>query len=382
MNKANTSDPIDAPVFFTIMLSPQRLDLAIRIQSQSFELLRWIGTAIEKGQIQVDRAEQHSDTPDAAFDWIERNWWLLPQKLRPDKAHAREFANFFWTYVTTSFNVIAHPGSRLQPGDCGCMCPLCARIMSAPHLQPKKLVRADKRRADQLMIDRVAALAKEEALEAAPNRFTDMVNEFGTRRSAAFSAYGQWLINRLAGQTDGPAILAPCARSLGLARVRRFKGFRFGMKTFILPRRNSSKLFAATRAERLMRIIEPEDAELSGNRLHDQLIARHRDDRRRTTAAEQELPELRLDMFIRAFNEELDVFDYFYHRSPPIQRLRGHARTVAIVNTIVPSLEDFFVAIIHAFPRCRPRRRSISSRRGIVGRPGDSENCAVWRPDE
>jgi hypothetical protein len=182
------------------MLNAERLLLAIKTHSKSYDLLRWIATAIDKGKLSVERAERHSDTPDAAFDWLERNKYFIPPKFLPDRAHFREFANFFWTYVTTSFDVIADPGTRLQPGDCGCTCPSCARITNAPHLQPKKLAKADKRRADELLVGRLAALAEEEGLSVAPERFVNILADLTTRRIAAFSTYGQWLINRLLGR--------------------------------------------------------------------------------------------------------------------------------------------------------------------------------------
>jgi hypothetical protein len=49
------------------MLNPERLILAIRIHSQSYDLLRWIATAVEKGKLPLERAEQHSD-----------GQWLIP----------------------------------------------------------------------------------------------------------------------------------------------------------------------------------------------------------------------------------------------------------------------------------------------------------------
>jgi hypothetical protein len=190
------------------MLSRERLLLAIEIQSRSYKLLRWIGTKIEKGPIPISRAERHSDSPDAAIEWVANNYLLFPRELQPDQSHLREFACFFWTYVTSSFDVIAHPGTVLEPGDCGCMCPMCARIKHAPHLKAKKLTKADKRRAVDLMADRMAALANEEGVAVAPERCLEIATDPNTRRSAGFSTYGHWLINRLSGRTDGPAILA------------------------------------------------------------------------------------------------------------------------------------------------------------------------------
>jgi hypothetical protein len=190
------------------MLNPERLALAIKIHMQSYELLRWIATAIDKGKLSVERAEHHSDTPDAAFDWMEWNTYFIPPKFLPDQAHFREFANFFWTYVTTSFDVIANPIEILVPDNGGCICPLCARIGSASHLQAKNLSKSDKRRAEELMVERLAALGDEEKLNVPPERVLDIVADLATRRSAAFSTYGQWLINRLSGVTDGPSVLA------------------------------------------------------------------------------------------------------------------------------------------------------------------------------
>jgi len=141
------------------MLSRERLLLAIDIHSRSYKLLRWVGAAIERGQIPVERAEQHSDSPDASFQWLNKNYQLLPPELKPDDVHLRAFANFFWTYLTSSFDVVANPGKLLQPGNCGCSCPMCARITHASHLQPKKVTKADKRRAFELMMARIAALA-------------------------------------------------------------------------------------------------------------------------------------------------------------------------------------------------------------------------------
>jgi hypothetical protein len=190
------------------MLSRERLLLAIDIHSRSYKLLRWIGAAIEKGQVPVERAEQHSDSPDAAFEWVRKNYQVLPSELKPDEVHLREFASFFWTYLTSSFDVIASPGKLLQPGDWGCSCPMCARITHASHLQPKKLTKADKRRAVELMLDRIAALAEEECLAVTPERCSRIAGDPETRRFAAYSTYGYWLINRLSGYTEGPAVLA------------------------------------------------------------------------------------------------------------------------------------------------------------------------------
>ncbi|MFO0938383.1 MAG: hypothetical protein U0798_17910 [Gemmataceae bacterium] len=190
------------------MLNHERLLLAIEIQSKSYKLLRWIGRAIDEQLIPLGRAERHSETPDAAVDWITQYEQYLPQELKPGKTQLREFANFFWTYLTSSFDIVERPDKRLLPGRCGCSCPMCARITHASHLQPKKLTKADKQRAMDLMVGRLIELAVEENLTVTPKLGHEIASHPETRRSCGFSAYGHWLIQRLSGITDGPAILA------------------------------------------------------------------------------------------------------------------------------------------------------------------------------
>jgi hypothetical protein len=133
------------------------------------------------------------------------DWWSFTCELTRPHLVARVA---IWTYVTTSFDVVEQPGILVSPGGCGCPCPMCARITNASHLQPKTLSRSDKQRAMDLMVGRILALADEHNLEITPLRAVDVISTDATRRSAAYSTYGYWLIQRLDGYTDGSAVLA------------------------------------------------------------------------------------------------------------------------------------------------------------------------------
>ena len=189
------------------MLPADRLGLAIDIHTQSYQLLRWVAEAVRKGFIPATRAHQYANTSDAAIAWMEEHYFNFPQAMRPDRQHLREFASFFGTYVTSSFDIIEQPGTRLD-SHCGCYCPLCAHLVNAPHLQTKKLTKRDKDRAHQLMVDRVTALAREEGITATDQDVLVLVQGEETRRSAGYSTYGYWLIRRLDGDTDGKSVLA------------------------------------------------------------------------------------------------------------------------------------------------------------------------------
>ncbi len=189
------------------MLPADRLQLAIDIHARSYRLLRWVAEAVGKGFIPATRAHEYADAADSALDWLDEHYLNLPTEARPDKSHLREFANYFSTYVTTSFDIIEQPGMKLI-SSCGCYCPMCSHLINAPHLQVKQPSHRDKQRARKLMADRVQQLALEEGLRVTHDQAEKITAIPQIRRSAGFSAYGHWLIKRLDGLTDGPAVLA------------------------------------------------------------------------------------------------------------------------------------------------------------------------------
>jgi hypothetical protein len=189
------------------MLPQDDLTLAIDIQSRSYKLLRWVAEAIEKGFVPVKRAHEYANVSDSALDWIDEHYLNFPPETRPDRRYIRNFANFFSTYVMSSFDIIEKPGTRLH-STCGCYCSWCAHIINASHLQPMKLTKRDKTRAVDLMIDRVSTLAFEEGVHLEHEEARAIVLDFATRRMAGYSAYGYWLIKRMEGITDGKSVLA------------------------------------------------------------------------------------------------------------------------------------------------------------------------------
>lgn len=170
----------------------------------------WICQAIDDGLILASRAAHHSGGPEAATEWFKANYEVIPKQLRPDQQSLEEFAAFFSTYLTSSFDVIEKPGTKgtgpLQRF--GCTCDLCLRIANAPHLQAKKLYARDKLRAEQLMTECLQMMAAEHGMVLSESSAERLVKNERTRRWAAYMAYGHWLIMRLMGESDGPSLLA------------------------------------------------------------------------------------------------------------------------------------------------------------------------------
>lgn len=138
----------------------KRLAKAIATRDHSYKLLMWISDAIDKGLIQFWRAAYHSGGPDAATEWLRSNYFHIPEDLRPPENDIEEFAAFFSTYVTSSFDVIANPGTKgVGPAPSWCQCEHCMRIANAPHLRTKKLYTRDERRAEFLMVESLMKFA-------------------------------------------------------------------------------------------------------------------------------------------------------------------------------------------------------------------------------
>lgn len=189
------------------MLAVDDLTLAIDIHSRSYKLLHWVTEAVERGFISGKHAEEYSGIAAVALEWVEQHYLSFPPEMRPDRRHLTEFANYFSTYITTSFNIIDQPGMQLQ-SYCGCCCPMCSHLANAPHLKTKKLSKRDKNRAVNLMVDRVNELALEEGIKLSSENAVQIVNHAETRRDAGYSAYGYWLIKRMEGYSDGKSVLA------------------------------------------------------------------------------------------------------------------------------------------------------------------------------
>ncbi|HET6425154.1 MAG TPA: hypothetical protein VFG20_15815 [Planctomycetaceae bacterium] len=194
------------------MLPPDELKFALDIHSRSYKLLRWLGRAIDAGEIPIPRvvSRRHAeDVTAAVMDWIEPFLVSFPGDMRPDAGNLRQFAAFFGTYLTSSYDLVNDSGVVLRNQYGGaCFCPICARLVNGSHLKAKKLTSSDKRRSVSLMLDRLVELAQDHGFKLTIREAEVLIAKPEYRIAAAYSTYGYWLIQRKKGATDGPPILA------------------------------------------------------------------------------------------------------------------------------------------------------------------------------
>lgn len=189
------------------MFVREEISRVLDLHRKSYNLLKWLGTAINRGFIQFDHAHEYMDQNEAAREWIKRHLLNLPPDCRPDSNDIDRFARFFATYLTTSFDLVASPGKKLTSG-CGCYCSFCAYAVSAPKLKAKKLSRKDKERARKLKVFRLKQLAIENNTSLDESAIDKLIDSPETAIDVSLIAYADQLLERTNGRSDGPAVLA------------------------------------------------------------------------------------------------------------------------------------------------------------------------------
>lgn len=190
------------------MLNRQEISEAVDLHQRSYNLLIWLSTAISKGFIHFDRAHDYLDEAEAAAGWILGHFDNLPADCRPEQRdQLKPFAQFFATYLTTSFDLARVPGTRLESW-CGCYCSICASLMIASHLKTKKVSRRDKQRAKNLKVAVVQNLANELGTYLEQDQAEKLIDSHTSATDVATVAYGHQLTERVRGSSKGPAVLA------------------------------------------------------------------------------------------------------------------------------------------------------------------------------
>lgn len=169
----------------------------------------WLSEALCNDIIQPSQVARHSGGPEAATQWLQTNYDQIPEQLRPLKEDVVEFGAFFSTYLTSTFEVVELPGTRGQGRrNKFCQCELCLRILDAHNLRTRKVYARHKRQANVLMAECIEGFAQLHRVKMDDEQIWCLVTDRKTRRDCAYLAYGEWLIKRLSGESDGASILA------------------------------------------------------------------------------------------------------------------------------------------------------------------------------
>lgn len=208
------------------MLKRAEVERAVALQVRGYALLRWLEGALDAGFVTPDAADRYASAEERARAWLDRHWHNLPDAARPPRDELDAFARLFCSYLECTFDLDPAPEERRESEDAHCFCPICAWLARGPHLRPKKPRAADRRRAERLQRDAVAALAAEVGVALADEETAALVADPELREALGLVAYARDLLRRLEGLSVGPATLVLWRRFAWTARGAPRKGFR------------------------------------------------------------------------------------------------------------------------------------------------------------
>ena len=189
------------------MFSRDEVLRAVDLQRRSYELLRWVASAISKGFISFNAAHSYTSVSSSAEAWIQRHYHNIPEGARPPHADLKDFSGLFVTYLENTFDLARNPGKRLYSPGGHCFCPMCSWLADAPHLKTKTPTTRDKNRARKMMLDVINCIALENSLRLSDKTTGAIVNDPNIREELALCAYGTDLFRRMRGVAMGAAAL-------------------------------------------------------------------------------------------------------------------------------------------------------------------------------
>lgn len=178
------------------MLEKSQIDLAIDIQSKSYNLLKWIQESLHKGFINTHKVHDWISIPDIAGAWLKEHYKNVPENARPpvtDGVIFDRYMNYFGSYLHVSFDVDHQPDPVLRDWDGGlagrCPCPCCTYLGPGSHLKTKKVSTADKKLASKLCFHFMKQLLIDYKLAISDNRVNELLSADNVLREAAMCAY-------------------------------------------------------------------------------------------------------------------------------------------------------------------------------------------------
>jgi hypothetical protein len=204
-----------------VFVDDEALRGAIAASDTAYRLLVWLGSLVDAERLSASQIEAVLSSPHEAMHFLDTHHNGLPDDIVFGADSREATANILGSYLNVSFDLNHDPGSERRPDPvCGASCPFCWSVRQGPHLTPKRLTKADRRRADRLSAAAVEELTSGGFVVGPAERGPEW------RRDAATIAYGNDLVGRAAGSSAGPYALA-LWRRFAWKKGSRDRGFVF-----------------------------------------------------------------------------------------------------------------------------------------------------------
>jgi hypothetical protein len=188
-------------------METRELERALDLQQKGYQLILWLGSLADDAKVSFDQVHEAASMSEAARRSLERHRSTLPERCRVDPADEDAFAKVVASFLSSSFDLLASPGTR-RASDCGCPCGWCSYAVAASHLRPMQVSKRDKTRARRLQADLLLERALKNGRTLSDDRALRIVDDEHLGEAAAMVTYAEELIRRMKGLYEGPAVLA------------------------------------------------------------------------------------------------------------------------------------------------------------------------------
>ncbi len=190
------------------MIDILKLRQVLLLHEKAFALLKWVGSQMRRGPLDLSRVHTNMGVGDASEEWIRRNLCNLPDEVRPSEDELIPFARLFASYLRTSFE-IGKPLPSRRLSSCGCYCSFCSYLSSAPYLKPRSLSKRARETAVELKRIYLRELAQDTDLEVNHCVVEELADAGAPlARNAAMATYAKELIRRTEFVTQGEGVYA------------------------------------------------------------------------------------------------------------------------------------------------------------------------------
>ena len=218
------------------MLVREQVERAVALQARGYQLLRWLEKALADGFIAPEAAHAYATMEQSTLAWIDRHYMNLPSAARPEREDLPAFSRLFSTYLTNTFDLDESPGQRLFSPDAHCFCPLCSWMVRVPHLRPKKVSTADKKRAESMKRAFVRHLAGTIDAAVSAEAVETILTDPTHREAVGLATYADDLLKRLDGIAVGAASLVLWRSFAWTPQGSPKKGFTLTAESIMLAR--------------------------------------------------------------------------------------------------------------------------------------------------
>lgn len=201
------------------LFDKKSLSRAIKVKDRSYELIKLLKeNKISLVSLDREAGSYHGALSQKQLTDVERFKTLilalyggLPTNARPisnSEQDVEEFCCFFVSYLFSSFDYVQKPKPRVVADEeTGCWCDVCARLTDAPTLKLRKVLSADKHRADRLEEDALIEIASSRGVVLGYKQIKELREDESMVEALALVPYGLELIRRCKGELTDPSSL-------------------------------------------------------------------------------------------------------------------------------------------------------------------------------